>query len=42
VSSPTCDNTNDAESGRVDETHGHVKKHAVVLDRYVLSSITQT
>jgi len=31
VSSPTCHNTNDAESDQVDETHSHLKP-VVVLD----------
>ena len=33
MSSPTCDNTNDAESDRADETHGHLKP-VVVLDSH--------
>ena len=33
MSSPTCDNTNDAESDRVDEIHSHLKP-VVVLDSH--------
>jgi len=33
VSSPTCDNTIDAESDQVDETHSHLKP-VVVLDSH--------